>query len=676
MAKSLDLKKRLEKHQADLKAYKRTPEEKATIDFVEERKSQMQKAREESKIESIWKAADKAYVPHEVTAKKGRKIFASDDEEGLRSSQITLGREDAWQEDSVPVNPYIKIQTALGIIVDNNPTAVMNPGAKKYTGNTKLMENLYKRSWDIASSRSACLKPFVFNAAKYGIGVGRTFPLRINGERRNGSKYVRYDDVFRESLSPWQVWFDESGKVGNPLSFNDSIYYKDYSWDKLVEQFGHLDNFKYIKPQAKQLTEERKLELYTGGNTINSIAKIQERIWFYENIARDLFCVYTDDGLPLVISSIPKSDENMMGSVWFAPWTLRDDSTPNGIGVYESMRNDHKLHMKIRNMTMDQLVLSVYREWFYEGTDTLQGDGSYKTRPGAGRQVTNPQNIRWNEIPSPGQEAWKGIEYQEQKIDESSGVTKGLTGEVTGSTAYETAQARESALKRLKTPLENITAALEQDAYITLAVMEDLYGAPKIKLVAEDRYIEAAELKDMADEEGNVPEYEEEYREIPANLEEDEDGNIIETDQEKFYTLNPDKLPWKGTIKIKGQSIIASSELLERVSTVEMANIIIPLFAQPPELVEKPAREIIKSYDKDPEDWLPDIWLNPPAPAPQVPGAEGALPLFVDAATAEQGTEDPLPGSALGGEADRVVPEGNGKGNSISNILNSIKQVK
>src|SRR3990167_6446453 len=135
------------------------------------------------------------------------------------------------QEESVPPNPYIKIQTALGIIVDRNPKAVFEPGAKKYEKNNTLMRNLYERSWDVAMSKDAALKPFVFNCAKYGKGVGRTFPLEItrdvrdlkvyNAEDPKKNKYEEkthtyFDDVFRESLSPWQVYEDDAAIVGNP----------------------------------------------------------------------------------------------------------------------------------------------------------------------------------------------------------------------------------------------------------------------------------------------------------------------------------------------------------------------------------------------------------------------------------------------------------------------------
>lgn len=666
MATALQYKKELEDKIKDTKTFVHTDDTRAAKEYFEERREVLQLYRKNKKIEEIWKAADKAYVPHTLSTKKGKKVLASDDELGWRSSQVILNKDDDWMEDSVPPNPYIKIQTALGIIVDRNPTAIFNPGAKRYEKNTNLVENLYHRSWETAKSKSTLLKPFVLNMGKYGIGVGRTFPLKLTRTLRNGNKFTYYDDIFRENLSPWNVWFDDAAVVGNPMSCNDVVYYKDYSWDKFVEQFGHLPNFKYVKPKKQVLNQEtRKLE----DPNEEQIGKYQIRVWFYENLSRDWFYVQTDEGIPLVDDEIPKVDRNKKLSIWSAPWTLRNDKDLEGIGIYEAMRNDHKLHTKIRGMTMDQLVLSIYKEFFYSGTDTMETDGQMKTAPGRGRQVADPQNIRWNEVPGPGQDAYKGLEYQEQKIEDATGVTKQLQGEVTGKTAFETSQATEAALKRLKTPLENITDALEIDAYLSIGIMEDLYSIPKIKLIAEDRYIEPFELEQLTNEDnqygapGEGPEVEEQYKEMPLKVERGQDGKIQKTKENNFFELRPDDVTWEGMINIKAQSIVANSELLERVSTVEMANLLIPMFQMPPEIALKPAKEILKTYDKDPEDWLPDTWLQPQQEQPQ-------NPLFTDQSQPGAPTSTP--------QAPTVTPPSNVKGpvDTSGIIPNSLKQLR
>jgi len=165
-------------------------------------------------------------------------------------------------------------------------------------------------------------------------------------------------------------------------------------------------------------------------------------------------------------------------------------------------------------------------------------------------------------------------------------------------------------------PLENITDGLEQDALITIGLIEDLYSLPKIKLISEDRYLPLIEASAMIEDETNPisdSNFATEYRELPLKVEKDEKGNYTKTDSENYVKITPEDLTWEGTVKIKGQSIVADSELLERVTTVEMANMLLPLFAQPREIVLKPIKEILRVYNKDPQDWLPDAWLNPEA---------------------------------------------------------------
>ena len=100
-------------------------------------------------------------------------------------------------------------------------------------------------------------------------------------------------------------------------------------------------------------------------------------------------------------------------------------------------------------MTIDQLTLSIYKMFFYQGTQSITETGDIKITPGAGKQVLDPKNINWLEIPGPGSEAWKGLEIFKKDMDEASGITDPLLGIITGKTAFEIAQAKESALKAL-----------------------------------------------------------------------------------------------------------------------------------------------------------------------------------------------------------------------------------
>ena len=637
MPTQTQIKDELEKHKEDRKAYKKEGEDFVSSEFFENRKKELQKARQNIlgvDLEEIWRAADRAYVPHTLKTAK-QKGFASDDELGWRSVPITLGTETEWQEDSVPTNPYVKIQTALAILVDRNPRGVFKAHAKKFEQASLIHKELYNRNWDVANSKEQ-LKLVILNGAKYGVITGFTSPLKIQRNGRNlieyfpenpkNNKYedivnVVYDDVYRWALNPWLCWFDDMARPGDVFSVNDWLRYKDFSWDRIKEIFKGFKNFKFVIP--KQITEPDEQR---GKEKPERSTREMIRLWYYENLSRDMFYVQTDDGVVLINEPIPREPKNKRLSCWVAPWTLRHDETIYGIGLYEAMRNDYKLYIKVRNMTVDQIVLSIYKEWFYEGTNTLTDTGEMRIRPGVGRQVTNAKNITWNEVPGPGQDAWKALEFIENKIDDSTGITKTLEGELSPKAkAFDIAQAREASLKRLKTPMDNIGFALEQDAYISVGLFEELYSIPEIETILDPEKIEdykgqvaRGELDSELVEETTVVEGEEEtealniktFRTFPLNIERDEQDNVVQTREERFFDIRPADLQWEGIIHIAGQSILPESPLLERQEIIEMFNIIGQLLLAPPEIYLKPIKQILKKYNQEPEDWLPDAWLQ------------------------------------------------------------------
>src|SRR3990167_4923425 len=104
MSTPLQVKKDIEERISKKQTYRKSTEDKAAYDMVEDRVASLKEKRKNSGIEEIWKAADKAYIPHKIGEKKGKKVLVSDDELGWRSSPVNLTAEDSWQEESVPPN--------------------------------------------------------------------------------------------------------------------------------------------------------------------------------------------------------------------------------------------------------------------------------------------------------------------------------------------------------------------------------------------------------------------------------------------------------------------------------------------------------------------------------------------------------------------------------------------
>lgn len=645
--------------------------------FVQTRIKELQQTRINhfsKNLDQLWADADRDYIPHRLQS-TGKKVIATDDDKGWRGSMVTLG-DNNWQSDLSSGNVYIKIQTALSILVDQNPSGVFTPTTQKYQATSELIKQLYSRSWDYAKSKSQ-LKLFVYNLAKYGWAVARTYPLRITRKVKVITQYDEenpeqstyetkevtvYNDLTRENLDVRNTWIDDMARPNNVYSVKDWAWRKVYDFDVFQEEFGKWKNAKYVTPGGV-------LDEVIGVTNINKPSTTprtanQVEVYFYENVLKDLFIVIAN-GVPVILDPLPISDSqgNKKLSLWQAYWNLRHAQSPYGIGIYEAIRYDAAMFDRFRNMTIDQITLSIYKMFFYQGTQALTETGDIVIAPGVGKQVLDPKNVNFMEVPGPGKDGYKGIEMLQKDIDNDSGITDPLSGEITGKTAFELAQAKESALKRMKDPLDNILEALNNEGYITVSLIQLIYSIPETYKITDTRLIEdyLKEIQGDTDlfgrDETNAF-IAKVYPEFPLNLEKDEKGNLIETKDTQFFRVKPQNLQWEGIINIKSQSLLTPSKQIEKALYLEMSNALFPILSSPdpmaPMKFGKLAKQLVKEYDKDPKDYLPEDWINPPQAQPpqnliipaggqpgQPPGApqgpQGAPP------QAPQGTPGPQP---------------------------------
>ncbi|MFZ2151792.1 MAG: hypothetical protein WAV09_01645 [Minisyncoccia bacterium] len=660
--------------------------------FVKKRIEQLQKTRKNHyghDLDKIWADADRDYVPHRLNNTGKRVLVEEDESKGWRgtSSLVKLGS-DNWQSDVSQSNVFIKIQTALGILIDQNPSGVLTATTKKHQATTELIRQLYQRSWEFARSRGQ-LQLFVFNLAKYGWAAARTYPLRIerevevlteyNQEDPDKSVYekktvVEYNDIYRENLDPRNTWIDDMAKPNNPMSIKDWAWRKVYDPDVAEEEFGKYPLFAQAKLASGNTTETIEGDV-KGGKEFQSENLME--VFFYENRIKDLFEVHIN-GVPVIQEPLPIADAkgNKKLSLWQTFWNLRHAESPYGIGIYEAIRFDQAMLDRIRNMTVDQLTMSIYKMFFYQGTQNLQETGQINITPGVGKQVIDPKNINWMEVPGPGQDAWLGIDMFRKDLDESSGITDPLIGVVTGKTAFEIAQAKESALKRMKQPLDNILEALNQEGYITISLIQLLYSIPETYQITDPALIDAYLAETGGDQslyergQSEIGENGEEvpgaftakvYPEFPLNLDKDDQDNLVETSDTQFFRVKPDFLNWEGIINVKAQSILTPSKQVDKALDLEFYNMLIPLLQNPPELYNKIAKEMCKLYDKDPKDVLPELWVNDQMlEQQQMAQQQAAEPLMVAGGGAPQAetmvsSPEPTSPTTLGGNIGNMM---------------------
>lgn len=652
-----------------VETYNPDADDKILQTFVQKRKDEMQDFRRSLGIEKEWKEADIEYVPHELEFGTPRKRFETDQDTGLRSRMVPIGDQTQdWRQNSAAPTLLVKIQTAFSIMIDQNPEAMLTALQRKYEGTTEIAYALWKRNWSITDAKET-LKLFVFDLLKYGWAVGRSYPRKIvykkqvltefDSENPENNKYEEreitwFNDVARQRLSPYKTWIDEQTKPYDMYSMNDCYYELDFSYDTATLEFGNYSAWKYVKPDSKiSQDDEQKPAAAENEQNITERTDIVT-IGFYLNRAKDLYTIWVPKD-KIILHSCPLPNDDGLLDLWQSLWILRSSDSPYGISVWKIIKQDKEFYDKIKNLSGDQLVLSILKFGFHTGTSGVLGDGVINIVPGQSRQITNGK-FEWMEIPGPGADSWKGLEYQQKVMDDESGITPTIEGELTGKTLGEIQLAREAALKRIKTPLDNIAWGIEQDAYLTLSWMKQIYSTPEVK-----EFVDEAELRAYEEEQG--VQHNELFQRTDPNAEpqidpttgqplppkqigltatflpelslhlEDRSGQLFESEKSRFFQVGKDipvnQLNWKGIFKVIPRSILGTSETIMKQTKTEMANMLIPLFVQPPELVKKAAMQIIKINEEDPQDWLPDSWLQPTQMATGTPGQpQGEQPLF------------------------------------------------
>src|SRR3990167_5974958 len=167
------------------KSYSPSEADQKTIEFLDRRVVEMkdyrqQKLRGNSKsIEDIWNEVEREYQPHELnlSMSSGTRIV-TDEDNGIRGRLVKIGEEEGWQSNMASPDLYAKVNTAISILIDQNPEAVFMPDGKRYEKNTELAYGNWKHSWEVSGAKQQ-LKNFVFNMSKYGTGYFRTYPKML-----------------------------------------------------------------------------------------------------------------------------------------------------------------------------------------------------------------------------------------------------------------------------------------------------------------------------------------------------------------------------------------------------------------------------------------------------------------------------------------------------------------
>lgn len=634
-------------------------------------------------FENIMREADREYQPRFLGEKETRSVNLIHDELlGLRGGTLTpIGQEGAeWRSDVSEPTLMVKIQTALSILIDRNPEAVFKAMTQKYKARTSLASALWKRSWNVARSKHQ-LKLIVFDMAKYGWAVGRTYNRvekrdkeildqydAVNPEKNKFRKVkiTEYNDIYRERLDPYRTWIDDMTNLADPLSMDDWYHEKDYPYDTFMRLYGDYANADMVRQG-----------LVSGDITGNDPLKLSGRddlvtVGCYESKNKDLYALWIPaQNIVLYYSPLPNDQGKL--SCWWTYWNLRDPRTPYGIGLFEIIKHSKVLYDRLANMTIDQLVMAIYPMLFYSGSNEME---DITITPALIKQKapgTTVEQVQVNYDPR----GWEGVAQVREMMDESTGITPTLQGETqTGKTLGEVLHAKDAALKRLNVPLDNIAQMLQEEAYISLSWMNQIYSVPEVMEFSsmEDyqRYInetgrDPSQERMMAN--GGVSA--DFYPVLDLGLD-DREGSLVESPEDRFFQVGKDIQPgdieWEGIVVIEPQSILAPSKELEKQRKTELFNLLAPITQGMAAAMNmgdfltvaanmKPLKQVLEIHDEEPRHWIFDEAMqfdeNPEMFKQQFAMQQQAQqPLFVD--QVQQGTQPQSPKTQAQGNS--VVP--------------------
>lgn len=643
------------------------------------------------------KDADREYIPHNLRENKSSSVMLVQDEiKGLRGSRVVpISNEDAdWRSDVSEPTLLSKVNTALSILMAQNPDATFKALNDKFKKNTYFAYSLWKRSWVIAKSINQ-LKLIVFDLAKYGWAIGRTYPryiarkgevlIEVNDDHPEKNKYeevniVQYNDVYRERLDPHKTWIDDMANLMDPFSTNDWYYEKDYSWDAFQTEFGDYANIKYVKKGGAVKGDDEE-----DGNDATEMRDDIITVGFYESISKDLYSIsIPSQDLVLYYSPLPNNKKKL--SCWWTIWNIRDPRTPYGIGLYEIMKNDKVLYDRMKNMTVDQLVMAIYPMLFVSGAGGMTNDNTLTISPATVKQKAPGTEIDQVDIKYDTR-GWEAIEKIREQMDDTTGITPTLQGQTEAKTLGQSLQDKEGALKKLSIPLGNISSMIGEEAYISLCWMKQIYSIPEIRKFASEEDIQA-----YVDETGKLaqnilPTKTDPITGAPLEVQadffpqlemsmENRDGELIESKENQFFNVGTDielsYLDWEGMIEVKTDSMLSPTPELERQRKMELFNVSQPVVAQIAMAIKtdvdlaialaKPLIQLYETQNEKPKLWLPDELIRA-MEDPEAYKAEQQQMLMQQQQQEMMMSEKAKSANSIfmpktGGESPKVVPEG------------------
>ena len=557
MAKKLDSK---------VKDFKKTEDkDKERVQFLQKRFKQMEQAEQNKGLRDKLDKWNRLYSPHQFG------------KTGLRG----------WQSRSAKNLSFTKIQTALAVIIEQNPGFQYFQRTNQDKPLVPLWKALLEYIGDVGKS-IVQLKRFFFNLFKDGTAVGqvywkydvRTVKREISYDPETDKAEYKEEEIEDFNNPYWtvlerkDVYLDEKATSWNPRDehpLRDWFKRVIYDEDEFKARFPEK---KY--PKARECKPGGDLSLEGIDKAMLGIGKEQYEVLFYENKSKDEFSILSN-GVLLRDRPLPYKHKQL--SIFGAKlWERAGDI--DGIGICEAIENDEAMLDNLSNATVDEINLAIKRVLIV-GYGEEMSDEELQLAPNKILRLREPGVAKWLEKSGVGVEPFNQQGVIKGDIDDKTGVSKELIGAMPQrrQTATETAINREAGLRRMKTPLENVEDAMEIKERLMIGLTNQIYNIP-----VKQEFSEAG-MEILT-----------EYRKVRLPLER-KGAEFVPAMKEEVFEIDPAYLMNEPDIKIRHMSMMPVSKSLQRQDIMSFYSLV----------GNHPYTDTFKAYNKLCEAWEQDV---------------------------------------------------------------------
>ncbi len=586
--------------------YTPTKAEQKVIETVTERMEKMKRKRRQ--YEKEWNDADKQRQMHRSNRPK-----------------------DDWRSDLKLPDTFSVIETAKAEMVDQSPGIIYRPRESGDILKATKLNKIFEYTWEKANGDLELMK-FIDDTLVYGLGVGEEYWKHdVQKEKHLGDfdmetmepksweekDRVIYDDVYFESLSVWNFYWDpmadslETARdCAKVLLFTDHDFqkkYKKYPKAKKVATGTDVYRPEWFKPLGN--LDDSEVEVIHYYDKLNDL---------YLIIANGILLTPTDNPIPYKHKDFPfvKAVDILL------PHSFVGMGEPKVMKCLQDERDT------LRNMRLDTTHLNIQTQYIVDDRLELD-DEDLIAKPHS--IIRGPvDSIRAVEkIPIFG-EAVQEEAMLNDDIIKATGIDirmQSLGGTGGGDTATEVAILKESSLKRIRLKLKLLEKmALHRMGRLRLSNIQQFYSIPKVVKVIGEEGLEETE----------------QYRNI---------GFKHPKGSYEWFTSTPDDLIGEyDVIVIPGQTLPVS-KALEAQKAINLFDRLLPLtqmgIVDPIELTKM----LIDKHELVEADKL----LTKPQPQAQgMPPTQGGPgqqmpPVGVNRSPQRIAPEEALPGRAMAG---------------------------